>query len=558
MDNRDYKKLLPRAVKDLAATSYAGVLIYVILFVSIIYATGYEGRHPTLTVWCVAGISLVSLARLFLAMSADRISSTTWVRWFSVLTVLIVSVWSGFWTYVIYLDGLNQTTLLSIAASVGIASAGVGTLSPIRNLSIAVIIIMFWPSGLVLSTQRNAVLLEERASQLADATRAKSDFLARMSHEIRTPLNGILGMAQMLQRSRLDQTQGKYVDLINKSGDALLSIINDILDLSRIEAGRLDLRSEPFDLVETVNATMDMLEPEATAKDLVLRRDIAADVPRWLVGDAGRIRQILTNLIGNAIKFTDTGSVTVQLSADRTDRTHADIGVVVIDTGIGIPEEARERIFESFSQEPHVADQQLRGTGLGLAISQQLIEMMSGTIAVSSNEGQGAVFSLNLPMELATREAVEAAKRASMSAGAPSPGSLSGAVILVAEDNPVNQLFLSETLKTLGCAVETVDDGLQAIEACMEGHFAAILMDMQMPNLGGLDAARAIRAAEGRQDHTPIIAVTANAHKGERESCMAAGLDDYISKPFHIHELQTVLERWVKPTVSADKRNHLH
>jgi signal transduction histidine kinase/CheY-like chemotaxis protein len=584
-------QLLPRAVEDLSSASYAGVFIYITLFVTIIYATGYQSNHPALTTTCLWVLGLASLGRLYLARTSRRVEPHSWVRWFTFLTIVMVSIWSGFWTYAIYTDGLNTTTLLSIAASIGIASAGVGTLAPMGMLSYVVLFIMLWPGGLVLSlqpggvgiayavmfltgslflsfvafrlnrqyweTQKNAALLEERAAQLAEATRAKSDFLARMSHEIRTPLNGILGMTQMLQLSELAPEQRKYADIIRRSGDSLLTIINDILDLSRIEAGRLVLASEPFDFAETVNEVLDLLEPEASNKGLALFRNISAEIPPRLIGDAGRLRQILNNLVGNAIKFTNTGSVSVVATAGPVTASHAEIRIEVSDTGIGIPEHARERIFEAFSQENDAARQHSNGTGLGLSITHQLVGLMSGSISVDSIVDQGTVFTLCLPLAL-DKATHETHTPVAASTQTLSPGDiLTGKAILVVEDNPINRLFATEALTHMGCRVTTANDGIQAVEAHRSGHFDAILMDIQMPGIDGIDATRAIRTKEGEQAHTPIIAMTANALKGEHEHCIDAGLDDFISKPYGIHELQTVLVRWI---MAANTRTdgHLH
>ena len=582
MNNRDYKQFLPQAVEDLSSASYAGVFIYLALFVTIIYATGYQVQHPVLTITCIVGLALASLARLVLARRSQTIEPATWVRSFSLLTLLMVSIWSGFWTYVIYADGLNTTTLLSIAASVGIASAGVGTLAPIRQLSIAVIFIMFWPSGLLLSlqeggvgtaytvmflvgslflvfvamrfnrqywaTQKNAALLEERALQLADATRAKSDFLARMSHEIRTPLNGILGMTQMLQLSKLTPEQRKYAEIIRQSGDSLLTIINDVLDISKIEAGKLELTRDSFDLVAMVNETLNLLEPEATRRGLFLVRNIARDIPTRLIGDAGRLRQILTNLVGNAIKYTETGHVAVKVKAGPPSSQHQDITIQVSDTGIGISVQDREQIFDAFSQAADT-DRDRGGTGLGLAITRELVRLMSGSLSVRSNIGQGSIFTLRLPMALDTES------QDTQTPDNRSPANcLVDADILVAEDNQINRLFAKEALTYMGCRVTAVNDGKQAVEAHRTGHFDAILMDIQMPELDGIEATREIRQAEAPGRHTPIIAITANALKGEHERCIEAGLDDYISKPYGVHELQTLLQRWLLTEQPANNK----
>lgn len=587
---RDYRRLLPRAIGDLATASYAGVFIYLTLFVTIIYSTGYQTRHPSLTLICVSAMALTSLARLYIARASKHSDPAVWVRWFSSATLLMVTIWSIYWSYAIHHDGLNQTTLLSIVASVGIASAGIGTLAPISLLSLAVIVLMLWPSGVVLSTlpngvgmayaimclvgwlflsfvalrinrqywamQRYAALLEQRAEQLAEATNAKSAFLARMSHELRTPLNGMLGMAQLLKLSDLNPVQREYAGTITKSGKALRTIIDDILDLSKIEAGKLKLSPGRFDLAKTVHETLDLLAPEATARGLALWREITDKLPPWLLGDAGRIRQILTNLVGNAIKFTDEGSVTVRVSANEITPEQVDVCIEVSDTGAGIPQETCEHIFEAFNQAESGSSHPAGGTGLGLSITRQLVDMMNGSIRVDSRAGYGSVFTVHIPLPVATQETENRDST-------PSPvtnwagGMLVNRSILVAEDNPVNQLFTSEVLKSMGCRVTAVNDGLQAVEAFRTGHYDAILMDMQMPNLDGLGATRAIRAAENASAHTPIIAVTANALKGDCETCLAAGVDDFISKPFDISDLQAVLEHRIIEQNVNERNSHM-
>ena len=588
--DRDYRQLLPRAIGDLATASYAGVFIYLTLFVTIIYSTGYQTRHPSLTLLCVSAMALTSLARLYIAKASKHSDPAVWVRWFSSATLLMVTIWSIYWSYAIHHDGLNQTTLLSIVASVGIASAGVGTLAPISLLSLAVIALMLWPSGVVLSTlpngvgmayaimclvgwlflsfvalrinrqywamQRYAALLEQRAEQLAEATNAKSAFLARMSHELRTPLNGMLGMAQLLKLSDLNPVQREYAGTITKSGKALRTIIDDILDLSKIEAGKQELSPGRFDLAKTVHETLDLLAPEATARGLALWREITDKLPPRLLGDAGRIRQILTNLVGNAIKFTDEGSVTVRVSANEITPEQVDVCIEVSDTGAGIPQETCEHIFEAFNQAESGSSHPAGGTGLGLSITRQLVDMMNGSIRVDSRAGYGSVFTVHIPLPVATQETENRDST-------PSPvtnradGMLANRSILVAEDNPVNQLFTSEVLKSMGCRVTAVNDGLQAVEAFRTGHYDAILMDMQMPNLDGLGATRAIRAAENASAHTPIIAVTANALKGDCETCLAAGVDDFISKPFDISDLQAVLEHRIIEQNVNERNSHM-
>lgn len=590
--DKEKTALVTRAVADLALASYAGALIYPALFFTIIYATGYQAMHPTFTIVCLCVMVMACVGRLLLAVDHNNIETGVWVRWFSLLTLVMVSTWSSFWAFAIYTDGLNQTTLISIAASVGIASAGMGTLAPFLKLSYAVMFVLMWPSGLVLTiqpdgvgtayavmlligsfflsfvnirmhkqywdTRKNEALLEERAVQLADATSAKSEFLARMSHEIRTPLNGILGMTQMLQQSELNRSQKKYTDIIRKSGEGLLTIINDILDLSRIEAGKFELLNAPLDIVNIVNETLELLEPEANRRGLTLTCEIAADVPGCLLGDDGRIRQILINLVGNAIKFTDEGSVSVRVTTQSISAHQANIYIEVADTGIGISAAARGKIFEAFCQEDVEQGHHNSGTGLGLAITRQLVSMMDGSIEVDNNRDRGTVFILQLPMNIGSEQEKTAMTEIPAHTATLANNVLTDKSILIAEDNLVNQFYATEILKSMGCRVTTANDGALAVEACDTGQFDAILMDMHMPNLNGVDATRAIRDMEGASKRTPIIAVTANAQVGERENCINAGLDDFISKPYSVPELQSVLVRWLGQEQAHTENNPLH
>ncbi|MDH5515034.1 MAG: ATP-binding protein, partial [Gammaproteobacteria bacterium] len=327
----------------------------------------------------------------------------------------------------------------------------------------------------------------------------------------------------------------------------------------RIEAGKLELSNAPLDIVNTVNETLQLFEPEAIRRGLTLGCKFTEDVPRCLLGDEGRIRQILINLVGNAIKFTDEGSVSVRVATQAVSAHKTNIIIEVADTGIGISDAARDKVFEAFCQENTEQVHSKGGTGLGLAITRQLVSMMAGSIEVKSNSDRGTVFILRLPMNVAS-EAENPAMAATAAHSTTLPGNtLTDKSILIAEDNLVNQFYAAEILKSMGCHVTTANDGELAVAACHSGRFDAILMDMQMPNLDGLEATRAIRHMEdGANRRTPIIAVTANAQAGERENCINAGLDDFISKPFSVSELQSVLARWLRHDMAHTDNNPLH
>ena len=497
-------------------------------------------------------LSLFAVVSLYsFVMGGLQAPGTLWHCAFPIVGFALASFRSGvFWTTaamveIVALFFAERAGLLS--SPLDLSEDSLKWIGLSSDLGLVLLVLVF---TLAFESQKNAALerfgaanreLEKANREAREASRAKSEFLANMSHEIRTPMNGVLGMARRLTQADLEPEDKRVAGIIRRSAQALLAILDDVLDLSKVEAGQLALEKSPTDPCDLITDTVELLGEAARDKGIELTTRIEQDACRLVDTDPVRLRQVLVNLVSNAVKFTEVGGVEIRL----IDLQPSDPGSAprlrfeIADTGIGIAPEHQESVFDVFTQADASTTRRFGGTGLGLAICARLVELMGGDIGLESTAGAGSTFWFEIPAEESSSAAIDARDSSGITLG---PNR-----VLVADDDPINQEVTVAMLREIGCVVDTAADGREAIAALRPHEHSLVLMDCQMPDVDGYGATRAIRDAERldpSRPRMPIIALTASALKEDRIACLESGMDDHLAKPFTIRQLHDILETW--------------
>jgi signal transduction histidine kinase/BarA-like signal transduction histidine kinase len=466
------------------------------------------------------------------------------------------AIWAGagvIWVFIIYVYEAAGGVLPSHVDTQHIAFMWMPTTVGILLVTLAMAALYAYYERLALDALERSNQALARARDLAEAgLRARTSFVAHMSHEIRTPMNAVIGLTDLMLSEDATPGQRENLAMIRESGEHLLAVINDILDFSKSEAGRIELEPRRFDLETCVRSSVQMLALSAAKKKVALSTDLPAETPRHVLGDEGRLRQVLVNLVSNAVKFTDAGEVVVRVASRALSGDRLELAISVTDTGIGIAAEQRERLFEPFTQGDASTTRRFGGTGLGLVISRRLCEAMGGTLTVDSEPGRGSTFTARvavgpaatpalLEQPTARETAVASPTERSREARVGSTAVASSLRILLVEDNALNRDIALQILAVLGYRADLAGDGLEALAALERQRYDVVLMDVQMPNMDGLTAARHIHQRWPGPTRPRIIAMTASAQAEDREACLDAGMDDYMSKPFRFEDLRARL-----------------